>query len=159
MTDEEAYRVLMGALPLKDREKVLMEEKRLLSHKKLLLMEGWPQVGEVAMLNWLHGHGFWPKKVKVVPLGFEVEVHTEELFFKLMALSAKFLQGSSTPLKVTALDLPEHLTAMEVANLMKGWLKDKESSREFDRPNYSNKSSAPSKPQWNSEARVFGVEA
>ena len=110
------------------------------------------------MLTWMHGNGFWPKKVKVVPLGFQVEVHTEELFFKLMALSAKFLQVSSTPLKVTALDLPEHLTAMEVANLMKGWLKGKESSREFDWPNYSNKSSAPPKPQWNSEARVFGVE-
>ena len=35
VTEVEAYRVLMGALPLKDREKVLMEEKRILSHKKL----------------------------------------------------------------------------------------------------------------------------
>ena len=30
VSDDEAYRVLMGALPLKDREKVLMEEKQVL---------------------------------------------------------------------------------------------------------------------------------
>ena len=42
---------------------------------------------------------------------------------------------------------------------MKGWLKDKESSWEFDRPNSSNKSFATPKSPWNSETRVFEVEA
>ena len=66
-------------------------------------------VGHVAMLKWLHNTGIWQRTVKEVPLGFEVEVHSEEIFFKLMALNGQFLPGSSTPLKVTS--LPAHSRA------------------------------------------------
>ena len=50
VSDDEAYRVLMGALPLKEREKGLMEETRMLSHMRLTLLEGWPLVGDIAIV-------------------------------------------------------------------------------------------------------------
>ena len=159
VTDEEAYRVLMGALPLKDREKALLEQKRMVSHKKVALLEGWPMVGHEAMLQWLHANGIWPRAVKDVPLGFEVEIHSEEVFYKLMNVNGHFFHGSPTPLRVTGLAISERFTTEEVANLMKGWLKDKESSQEFDRPNSSSKSFATPTSPWNSETRVFEVEA
>ena len=96
-------------------------------------------VGHEAMLQWLHNNGIWPRAVKEVPLGFEVEIHSEEAFYKLMNLNGHFLHGSPTPLRVTGLPISGQFTTEEVANLMKGWLKDKESSREFDRPNSNNK--------------------
>ena len=115
----------MGVLPLKDREKVLMEQKKFLSHKRLTLLKGWSKVGHAIMMDWVHATGIWSRTVKVVPLGFEVELHYEEIFFKLMALNGQYLQGSPTPLKVSSLPFPGHLTTKEVANLMEGWLKDK----------------------------------
>jgi hypothetical protein len=51
------------------------------------------------MWNWLHGMAVWPKSVKVVPQGFEVEVHSEDIFSKLLALNRKNLQGETTPSK------------------------------------------------------------
>ena len=48
-------------------------------------------VGHVAMLEWLHNNGIWPRTVKEDFLAFEVEVHSEEIFFKIMVLNHQFL--------------------------------------------------------------------
>ena len=64
------------------------------------------------------------KAVKDVPLGFEVQIHSEEVFYNLMNLNGQFLHGSPTPLRVTGLPISGQFTTEEVANLMKGWLKD-----------------------------------
>ena len=136
-----------------------MEQKGVLCRKRLPLYEGWPQVGFIAMMDWLHATGIWPKMVKVVPLGFEVEVHYEEIFSNSCISMARICKAAQHLLGSQTSPFLGIFTTEEVANSMKGWLKDKESSREFDHSNLHKKQFSALKPQWTLEIQLFEIEA
>ena len=89
-TEMEAHWLLMGCLPKKERERMMVEAKKILARRRRLWLSGWPSNMTVAQMRaWMNTQGVQVGKVRLVAGGMEIEPKTDRDTQILLALCGK----------------------------------------------------------------------
>ena len=152
VTEDETYRLLLRALPPKERERVVGEQNRVLARRRRYILQGFPDFDEGRMRSWLQGVNVVAQRVKIVPGGFEVDPQTEQGGQVLMKFHGEKFERVDARATVKVKPVPERLEAEEVADLVKGWLRERAQANDFGRG--AAHSSVGQRANWTPERRT-----